>query len=86
MEVIFDWEAIKNIWEVGRVPYMCGLFQLIPLFLLTDPAGDQTLLSTVQTTTAILALHCWGFVLIEICFLHLVIDQVQHCLICHLKK
>lgn len=59
---------------------MPGLFQL------TDLAGDQTLDYTVQTRTAVLALHCWGFVLIEICFLHLVFDKVQCCLICHLKK
>lgn len=43
MKIIFGWESIKSIWEAGRVPYTCGLFQLIPLFLPTDPAGDQTL-------------------------------------------
>lgn len=54
METIFGWEAIKNIWDAGRVPYVPGLLQLIPLFpLLTHLAGDQTLDYTVQTRTAI---------------------------------
>lgn len=56
-KIIFGWEAIKNVWKPGRVPYMCGLFQLIPLFLLTDLLEIRH--STTQSKSQLLlALHC----------------------------